>query len=348
MFFRKKDVIGLDIGSGSLKLAELKKSGKGYQLKNVGEVVLPSYSIVEKIIKNSDAVADSLSQLITESGTKNKNVAISVSGHSVIIKTLRLAPMPEDELAESIPWELEQYVTQGVENVNYDYQVLPGETPEGEVDVLVVAARKDVTDDYVSVVRNVGLNPVIVDTDVFALGNMYELNYEDVSGVAALINIGASFTNINILKDGIPVFTRGIAMGGNELTESIMKEQNLSFEDAELAKQRINIQEMPFELERLINDYINHITGELKRNIDLFSAHFSQEKISRIILSGGSSKVFNIDTALQDVVGVDVDLANPFKNVFVSGSEFDSGYIADIATKMDVALGLAIRAIGDS
>lgn len=348
MFFGNKGVIGLDIGSASLKLAELKSSRSGYQLKNVGEAVLPVDSIVKKVITNKDAVANSLSNLIRDLGIKNKNVVISISGHSVIIKKVTLPSMSKNELAESIPWELEQYLPQSVEDVNYDYQVIPGETPEGNIDVLIVAAKKDITDDYVSIVRSVGLNPVIVDVDVFALENMYDTNYEDLSGVTALVNMGASVTNINILKDGISVFTRDITTGGNQFTEWIMKEQSLSFEDAEQTKQSISSSEIPFELERITNDYIDLITGEVKRTLDFFSTNFSQEKITRIALSGGSSKVPNTAETLQDVTDITVELANPFKNIAVSETEFDPNYILDLAPKMGVSIGLALRSIGDN
>ena len=348
MFFGNKGVIGLDIGSASLKLAEIKSSRSGYQLKNIGEAVLPPDSIVKKVVTNSDAVATTLSNLIRDLGIKNKNVVISISGHSVIIKKVTLPAMSKNELAESIPWELEQYLPQSVEDVNYDYQVLPGETPEGNMDVLIVAAKKDVTSDYVSLVRSIGLNPVIVDVDVFALENMYEINYQDPNDVVALVNMGASVTNINILKDGISIFTRDITTGGSQFTEWIMKEQNIGFEEAEQAKQSLTGDEIPFELERITNDYIDLITGEVKRTLDFFSSNFSQERISKIILSGGSSKVPNTPETLSDISDIDVELANPFKNISVSDVEFDPNYIADIAPKMGVVVGLALRSIGDN
>ena len=348
MFFGNKGVIGLDIGSASLKLAEIKSSRSGYQLKNIGEAVLPPDSIVKKVITNSDAVATTLSNLIRDLGIKNKNVVISISGHSVIIKKVTLPSMSKNELAESIPWELEQYLPQSVEDVNYDYQVLPGETPEGNMDVLIVAAKKDVTNDYVSLVRSIGLNPVIVDVDVFALENMYEINYQDMNDVVALVNMGASVTNINILKDGISIFTRDITTGGSQFTEWIMKEQNVGFEEAEQAKQSLSSDEIPFELERITNDYIDLITGEVKRTLDFFGSNFSQERISKIILSGGSSKVPNTPETLSDISDIDVELANPFKNISVSDVEFDPNYITDIAPKMGVVIGLALRSIGDN
>ena len=203
MFFSRKELFGLDIGSNAVKLVELRSGRSGYQLKNIGQVVLPQNSIVNKIIQNHDAVAEAVSNLIDDLRIKTKNVAISISGHSVIIKKVSLPRMSEKELKESIPWELEQYIPQSIQDVHYDYQVMPGETPEGNIDVLIVAAKKDVTNSYLSIVKETGLNPVVVDVDVFALENMYEINYPETDGLLALVNIGASVTNINIINNGI-------------------------------------------------------------------------------------------------------------------------------------------------
>ncbi|MGH9976878.1 MAG: type IV pilus biogenesis protein PilM, partial [Nitrososphaeraceae archaeon] len=197
MFLGKKEVVGLDIGSNSIKLAELKETKKGYQLKNIGETLLPPEAIVNKVITNRDAVSEAIYSLIEELRVKTKNAVISISGHSVIIKKVSIPKMSEKELREAVPWELEQYIPQNIEDVNYDFQILPGQTAEGNMDVLIVAAKKDITNDYINVVNDAGLNPVVVDVDVFALENMYEANYPESGGVVALVNIGASVTNIN-------------------------------------------------------------------------------------------------------------------------------------------------------
>ncbi|MGH7790814.1 MAG: type IV pilus biogenesis protein PilM, partial [Thermodesulfobacteriota bacterium] len=230
MFLGKKEVVGLDIGSNSIKLAELKETKKGYQLKNIGETLLPPEAIVNKVITNRDAVSEAIYSLIEELRVKTKNAVISISGHSVIIKKVSIPKMSEKELREAVPWELEQYIPQNIEDVNYDFQILPGQTPEGNMDVLIVAAKKDITNDYINVVNDAGLNPVVVDVDVFALENMYEANYPESGGVVALVNIGASVTNINILKNGVSVFTRDITTGGNQFTELIQKEFDVGYD----------------------------------------------------------------------------------------------------------------------
>ena len=348
MFLSKKELVGLDIGSNTVKLLELKSVKNGYQLKNIGEALLPKDAIVNKIIENYDAVSETMAALFSDLRVKTKNVAISISGHSVIIKKVSLPKMSENELRESIPWELEQYIPQSIHDVNYDYQIMPGETPEGNIDVLIVAAKKDVTNSYVSVVREAGLNPVVVDVDVFALENMYMVNYPESDGLVSLVNIGASVTNINILKDGVSVFTRDITTGGNLYTEWIMKETNASFEEAELLKTSAKDGETPPELERVTSEFVDMISGEIKRTFDFFSSTLWTSKVNRILIGGGSSGVAGLRDTLSDITDAAVDFMNPFRNVAYDPNDFDPEYIQSIAPKMSVVMGLASRKPGDN
>ena len=348
MFLSKKELVGLDIGSNTVKLLELKSVKGGYQLKNIGEALLPKDAIVNKIIDNYDAVSETMAALFSDLRVKTKNVAISISGHSVIIKKVSLPKMSENELRESIPWELEQYIPQSIHDVNYDYQIMPGETPEGNIDVLIVAAKKDVTNSYVSVVREAGLNPVVVDVDVFALENMYMVNYPESDGLVSLVNIGASVTNINILKDGISVFTRDITTGGNLYTEWIMKETNAGFEEAELLKTSAKDGQMPPELEQVTREFVDMISGEIKRTLDFFSSTLWTSKVNQILIGGGSSGVAGLRDALSDITDAAVDFMNPFRNVAYDPNDFDPEYIQSIAPKMSVVMGLASRKPGDN
>jgi type IV pilus assembly protein PilM len=347
LFLSKKELVGLDIGSSAVKLIELKSSKNGFQLKNIGEAVLPHHSIVNKIIEKPEAVADTISSLFDDLRVRTKNVAISISGHSVIIKKVSLPKMSEKELRESIPWELEQYIPQSIQEVNYDYQVIPGETAEGNIDVLIVAAKKDVTNLYVSTVRDVGLNPVVVDVDVFALENMYEINYPESEGLIALVNIGASVTNINILKDGVSIFTRDITTGGNQFTDWIVKDLGLDYMEAERVKSSMREGEMSPELEGLTRNFNDLICGEIKRTLDFFASTLWTSKVGNILIGGGSSKVPGLKDILADLTDADVDFMNPFRNIYYDKNEFDPEYIEAIAPKMSVVMGLASRKPGD-
>ncbi len=347
MFLRRNELVGLDIGSHSIKLVELRAFKKGYQLKNIGHTLLPYKSIVNKVIENHDAVSEAVSTLIHDLRIKTKNVAISISGHSVIIKKVSLPKMSDSELRESIPWELEQYIPQSIHDVNYDYQVIPGETPEGNIDVLIVAAKKDVTNSYVSIVKEVGLNPVVVDVDVFALENMYEINYAESEGIVALVNIGASVTNINILKDGVSIFTRDITTGGNQFTEWIIKELGLSYQEAERVKSSPLKEETSPELERLTHDFTDLICGEIKRTLEFFSSTLSTNKAKNILIGGGSSRVPGLKDVLADMTEATVDFMDPFRSVAYDQGDFDPEYIESISPTMSVAMGLALRKPGD-
>lgn len=347
MFLSKKELVGLDIGSNTIKLVELKSSKNGYQLKNIGESFLPHHSIVNKIIEKHDAVADAISSLFADLRVRTKNVAISISGHSVIIKKVSLPKMSDKELRESIPWELEQYIPQSIQEVNYDYQVIPGETPEGNIDVLIVAAKKDVTNSYVSIVKDVGLNPVVVDVDVFALENMYEINYPDSDGLVALVNIGASVTNINVLNDGVSIFTRDISTGGNQFTDWIVNDLGNDYDEAERMKSSMREGEIPANLEHLAHNFNDLICGEIKRTLDFFSSTLWTSKVGNILIGGGSSKVPGLKDLMADLTDANVDYMNPFRAITYDRNEFDPEYIEAIAPKMCVVMGLATRKPGD-
>lgn len=347
MFLGRKEVTGLDIGTSAVKLVELKHTRKGYELKNLGESLLPEEAIVNKVIKKRDAVVDAIAGLVDELKLRNKNVAISIAGHGVIIKKVSLPKMSEKELKEAIPWELEQYIPQGVEEVSYDFQILPGETPEGNMDVLIVAAKKDVTNEYVAVVSEAGLNPVVVDVDVFALENMFEFNYPEVNGTVALVNIGASITNVNIVGEGVSVFTRDITVGGNQLTELIQKEFGVDYEEAERMKRSIGgVAQISPDLDRILRDFTDLVCGEIKKTLDFFVKTLWRDGIERIMIGGGCSKIPYIRETLGGLVDSEVEVFNPFKNVFC-GLDFDPEYINDIAPKMGVAVGLALRKPGE-
>jgi len=347
LFLSRKGIVGLDIGSNTIKVLELRNTKKGHQLKNVGEAILPYQSIVNKVITKPDAVADTLSVLMDDLRIKTKNVAISISGHSVIIKKVSMPNMSHNELKESIPWELEQYIPQSIQDVSYDYQVIPGETPDGNIDVLIVAAKKDVTNSYISIVNEVGLNPVIVDVDVFALENMYEINYLESQGVLALVNIGASVTNINILKDGVSIFTRDITVGGNQFTDWIIKELDCGYEEAEGMKFALISGEQNLQVERISHDYVDLICGEIKRTLEFFSLTLWKGKIDTIMLGGGSSKVPGLKEVLTDVTESGVEMMNPFRTISYDTGDFDPDYLEDLAPKMNVVMGLALRKPGD-
>ena len=347
---RKKDVIGLDIGCSSIKLVELKQDKNGFKLQNLALSPLPSEAIVDGALMDSVTIIDTIRDLITSSRTKTRDVVTSVSGHSVIVKKISLPFMTEAELEESIQWEAERYIPFDINDVNIDFQIF-GSTPENPevMDVVLVAAKKDIINDYVSVIMESGLNPVIIDIDSFALENMLGINYDiEREEVIAIANVGASITNMTIIKNNISAFTRDIFKGGNQVTEEIQRQLHVDHEEAEKIKvgTKVDLASQPI-IQNVLKTASESLTIEIGNSLDFFQSTTTYEKISKIYLSGGGSKIKDFDTLLQQQIGVPVEVANPFKKIDYSGKNFDMEYLREIGPIMAVGVGLASRKVGD-
>lgn len=347
--FGAKGIIGLDIGSSYLKVAQLNEIRSGYELALFDMLPISPELIVEGSIIDSIRLSESLKELIKKANIKIKNVVISISGHSsVIVKRIAVPEMSEEELRESIKFEAEQYVPFDIEDVNIDFQILGPKEEIGFIDVILVAVKKDFTNEYVSVVRDAGLNPVIVDIDVFALENMYGINYEIEAGSSiALVNIGASTINMNILRDGVSVFTRDSFVGSNSHTEALQKAFNIPYEDAERLKRYETIENVKEEDARnVLTTASGEILNEVQRAIDYFRASSSHPKIDGVILSGGCALIRDFPKLLSEKIGLNIRVAEPFRNIQLS-KKIDRAYIEEIAPLAAVAVGLAARRPGD-
>lgn len=349
--FPRKDVIGLDIGSSSVKLLELQETKGGYRLKNVGIGFLPAGSIVDGALEAPDVVVDVIRNLVSNLKVKNKNVATSIAGHSVIIKNISLPIMTEQELEESIKFEAEQYIPFEIDDVNIDFQIL-GETPEDKdrMNVLLVAAKLDIINDYTTVIKEAGLNTVVMDVDSFALENMFDVNYSYEEGkTIALIDIGASILNMNVLKNGISVFTRDISIGGNKITTEIQKMKDISYEEAETLKIGGQIEGVDYsEIADTVKDTSLSLVAEIKRSLDFFWATLAEERIDKIYLSGGCSKIPGFKKIIANkMMDIPLEVVNPFAGIDCSEKNFDPEYLEYIAPLAAVGVGLALRRVGD-
>lgn len=345
---RKKQVVGCDVGSSSIKIVELKPlKNDEYQLLHAAIANLSPEAIVDGAIMDSSLVVEALSRLIADNNVRNPNFGGSLSGHSVIIKKIQLPAMTEAELAESIQWEAEQYIPFDINDVNLDYVVL--EAPSADtMDILLVAVKKDRIADYTSVVVQAGKEPVLVDVDVFSLQNAFEANYSVDNESVALVNIGASVMNINVLSDGSSIFWRDVAFGGNQYTEAIQRELNLPREDAERLKLGESVGEHSLQqVMGVLNSVSEDLAAELQKTFDFFVATSSVDRLDRVVLGGGSSMVLNLDQILKERFQVDVEVMNPFRNIRYSESDFDPDWINRHAPAMAVAVGLAVRTVGD-
>ncbi|MEW6068211.1 MAG: type IV pilus assembly protein PilM [Nitrospirota bacterium] len=344
MVFGKKGIIGLDIGSGYIKVVQLKDTKEGYELELFDILPLLPELIVDGSIIDSLRVGESFKELIKKAKIKTKDVVIGMAGHSsVIVKRVSLPEMTEEELSESIRFEAEQYIPFNIEDVNLDFQILGPKEEAGQMDVILVAVKKDIINEYLSVVKEAGLNPVIVDVNSFALENIYEINYEiEPDKNIALVNIGASTLNLNILKGGISVFTRDSAVGSNLHTEAIQKEFNLPYESAEKLKRGESVGNVsPADAMSVIEAASDEIIGEVGRSLEYF-----HEDINEVILSGGCALMKDFPARLAEKIGIEVKVMEPFKNIKVP-KKFDITYIEDMAPIAAVAAGLALRRQGD-
>jgi type IV pilus assembly protein PilM len=350
MIFGRKGIIGLDIGSRYIKVVEIKDLKTGYQLERFGITSLLPELIVDGSILDAPRVVEAITNLVSQANIKSKDATIAVSGHSsVIIKRVSLQQMTEEELSESIKFEAEQYIPFDIDDVSLDFQILEQRQDENLMDVLIVAVKKDKINEYVSVVSEAGLNPVIVDVDAFALENMYEINYEinEIDNIA-MVNIGASMININIMKGGVSVFTRDSSIGGNLLTEALQREFTVSYDNAERLKYGEAVEGVSQEdVASVLMSASEEIIGEISRSFDFFKSTSSQgEDIHEIILTGGSVLVKDFVPLLSERIGVSAKIAEPMKNIRIPES-FDKGYVKKISPMMAVAAGLALRRIGD-
>lgn len=350
LFGKVRRLVGLDIGSSSVKLVELKRLGKGgmgYQLVNLGLEELPPETIVDGAIMDSGVVIDSINRLFSENRIKLKDVATSISGSSVIIRKIVMPAMSDEELAESIPWEAEQYIPFDIGEVSIDYQVVERTSSmEGEnMSVILVAVKKDKINEYTAVISQAGKNPVVVDVDAFALENAYEINYpEDKDKVVALINIGASVTNVTILQRGTPEFWRDISMGGNQYTEAIQRELGLSFDQAENLKKGFEIEGVPAErVIPVINSVSANMVKEVQKTLDFFQV----TSLDKIVISGGASKTIGLDQILSERFSTPVEIMNPFRALEYNPKDFDAEYLNEIAPNFAIAVGLGLRELGD-
>jgi len=347
--FSEKNLIGLDIGTSTVKVVELEENKGKYTLKNIGVAKIPRETINNGVIINADPLVQAIKSLFSSLKISNKNAVVSVSGNNVIIKKINLPIMNEDELEPLIESEAEQFIPFDLDEVNIDFQILGAseDNPE-KMDVMLVAAKKANVQDYLDALATAGIKTKIIDIDIFAMENMFNVNYShDTEDICALVDIGATITNINIIKDNASIFNRDAPMGGNLITEEIQKELFVSFEEAEMLKTGEIIEGVDRDiLEQTIRKTVSSIAREIQRTIDFFAGQ-SLVEISHIYLSGGTAKVHGLKDILQEKITAQVQIADPFQSIKFDKKVFDPDYLQAIAPIAAIAVGLALRKLGD-
>ncbi len=348
LFMKSKEIVGIDIGSSSVKLVQLTEQKGIYHLVNVGILPLPSDAIVDNSLMDTTSIVETIKDLTKSLGTKAKEAVCSISGNSVIIRKISLPAMTPEELEDQIAWEAEQYIPFDINDVNLDFEILESDlSSSGKMTILLVASKKEIINEYVAVFNEAGLKLVVIDVDSFAVQNVYEKNYTPPdSEVVALINIGASIMNLNVVKGGGSLFTRDVQMGGNLYTEEIQRQFSLSSQDAERCKLTGDYPDTE-RLRDTIYRMNETISQEIHRSLDFYNSTAEDNKICRIYLSGGGSKVSMLLETLTHRLGLPVELLNPLKNIKYNEKEFDPEYLQEIAPLVAVAAGLAMRRLGD-
>ncbi len=341
-----KNLVGVDIGSSSIKVVQLKElRGGKYSLAKVAYQELPPQTVVDGHVMNTGAVVEALQKLFSDNKIKQKEVALGVSGQSVIIRKIPVPLMTPAELDEQITWEAEQHIPFDIKDVHVDYEVLRRRPEAGQMDLLLVAAKRDEINDYANIAKEAKLKPVIIDIDAFAVQNIFETSRglpQDQN--IALINVGASLASLNILSRGTSAFTRDIASGGNSITEEIQKRMAVPSEQAEAYKrggEEAGI--VPKQVIEIINSVSESIAAEIQRSLDFYLATSGEEEFARIYLTGGTANLPQLVSAIERRSRVPVEVFFPTERMTVEPKDVNPQFVQAKSAQLAVALGLALR-----
>ena len=343
-----KSMVGVDIGSSSVKAVELRGKGGDFQLLSLGYEGLQPDSVVDGQIMELNAVSTAIGNIFNEHKIKTTQVAAGVNGHSVIVKNIVLPQMTEDELQESFAWHAEEHIPFDISDVNLDYHVT-GSTPD-EIHVLMAACKRDKVANLKQTIQLAGKQPAVIDVDAFALQNCYELNYDPQPGhIVALLNIGASTTNINILNGVRSVFTRDATFGGNQYTSLLQKELGLTFDQAERVKRGMPLPDdvEHREIEPILDTVSDILALEIQKTMDFYRATVEdgESAVQQILVSGGGSKLKGLVEFLSKRFEIPVEMFDPFRKIRVDSRGFDPEYMREIVPEMAIAVGLALRGV---
>ena len=343
--------VGLDIGSSSIKLVEAVVEKSGYRVLNLGVSPLPAKAIQNNMVVDHSSVADTIRRLVQESHVKATRVISAVPGRAVIMKKVQMPRQEDAELEANVEFEANNVIPENLENVNLDYQVLDFVDGGNKMNVLLVAVKKELVNSYAEVIQEAGLEPAVMDVDYFALENMYEANYTGGgdSGLVGLVHIGAGYTSVTLLQNGLSTFTGDLPLGGEEFTDGLRRELNISAAAAETFKLTGTLEgKKGLQLDSALRPMVESWTEEIRRTVSLYGALPSEEGdgLKTILLSGGSAKRPGLRELLEERMAVPVRLAEPFRGFTVS-KHIDRNYLTESAPLFAVGAGLAIRRPGD-
>lgn len=344
-----KGIIGLDIGASSIKVVQLKR-GNPPSLINYAVVELPEDGvIVDGNISDAETAAECVKEAIGQLSAKGFPIHSALSGQNVIVRFIHMPMMTEEDLAETIKFEAEQYVPYPIEDVALDFESLSqvdSDVGAGQLLILLVVAQKEQIGTYMGCLRQAGVVPDVLDVDTFAVINALH-NTISEENVVSVIDIGAATSNISILKDGVLQFTRSIPIAGNNITSVIQNVLKLDFEQAENVKiqEGIAIDDEENEVSEVVRTIVEELVGEIRRSFDYYKAQHRESQIDKLILTGGTSKLKNIDAFMANELGYEVEIGDPLMDVEVEIEDQED--FQDKILELTVAIGLALRGVVD-
>jgi type IV pilus assembly protein PilM len=344
LFGRKKISVGLDIGSGLVKVAVIDHSRKQPELVKVAVVPLLADAIVEGEVMDPGIVAEAIQSALAAAGVKSKQVVTAVGGRDVIIKKIQIERVKEQQARELMRWEAEQHVPFDVESVELDFQILDPHDDGIEMNVLLVAAKRELIESKLRVLTDAGLEPSLVDVDAFALHNAFEVNYpEAMRGIVALVNIGHDVTNINILEDGVPILTRDITVGTRRFREDLQRERGIS---ADEAQQLLQGYDRSAHLDAVLESRGEEIAVGIERAAAFLASSSRTAGAMRAIYTcGGGARIPGLTDALADRLRIPVQQANPLTNLTIRDGALDSLVTDEVASLLMLPIGLAMRQV---
>lgn len=341
LFGRSKTSVGLDIGSGFVKLVQVDHSGDQPEVMRVAMRALLPDAIVEGEVMDPGLVADTVRVLMEEAGVTGEKLVTAIGGHDVIIKKISMDRMSEDDARQVLPFEAERHVPFDIQSVELDFQILDPQGSSPRMDVLLVAAKRDLVEDKLALLSDAGAVPRIMDVDAFALHNAFERNHPEIrTGVAALVNVGHEMTNVNILVDGVPILTRDIPFGSRRIREDLQRERGLTAEEAEDAVQgRTPLEDLALFVDRGVEE----VATGVERAAAFLMTRDSGENLGRIFLSGGGARIPGLAEALGRRMEIETRIANPFERVPVRPGAAPGLVLDEAAPMLQLPLGLALR-----
>ena len=340
-----KNLVGVDIGTTSIKVCQTKQGRKGLELQKFGYETLASQVVVDGQVMDANVVTELLQKICKERKIRQKEVAVSVSGQAAIIRKISVPLMTDAELDEQIQWEAEQHIPFDIKDVQVDYQVLTRNADEGQMEVLLVAAKRDQIEDYAQIVRAAKLRPIVCDIDAFSIQNLFETTRGlDPAQTFALINVGATLTSLNVVSNGVSAFSREIVNGGNSVSEEIQRSMSVPFEQAEAYKcgdDQDGI--VPDQVVQIIEGSCDSVAAEVQRSLDFFMATSGDSSIGRLYLTGGCANLAPLAQAVEQRSRVPVETWVPTEGLTSVSKDVDQDLLIHHGLQLSVALGLSLR-----